>query len=84
MSINTLIDVIQHAYMLVKLSSHLYAQISLPANTFAQSIELVILLHDYLLVIGMDLLIVETALIRYSVVRIITIREQLCAIWIFW
>lgn len=63
MPIHMLVHIIQHLHMLVQLVSDLYAQIPLPPYAFAQSVQLLVLLPQDVLVVFVYLRIVQRTLI---------------------
>lgn len=74
--VDVLVDLVEHLDVIVQLVSNLDAQLSLPADTVAQPIELLVLISEYVLVILVDLLVVQLALIRGPLLGLVPIRKQ--------
>ena len=71
--------------MLVQLVPNLNAQISLPSYTFAQSVQLLVLLVEYVLVVFVYLLVVERVLVgrRVGVVAVGEECGAVCVVFFF-
>ena len=77
MPVNVLIHIIKHCHVLIKLVSDLYAQVPLPADAFAQPVQLLVLVLQYLRMICMDLLVGQIRLVwRRRVGWVVAIRKE--------
>lgn len=80
--IHMLVNVIQYLHVLVQFVSDLYAEISLPPYAFTQSVQLLVLVPQYVFVIIVYLLVVERALIRRCF-WVVAVGEQCCSVGVF-
>ena len=78
MPIHVLLDVVEHLDMIVELVANLDAQLPLPADAVTQPIQLLVLIPEHVLVVLVDLLVVQLALVRRgpAVLGFVPIWEQ--------
>ena len=69
------LHVVQHLNMIVQLVSDLNAKLALSPNTGPESIQMLVLLLQHGLVVFVDLLVVEVALVRRAL-GLIAVREE--------
>lgn len=69
-------DIVQHLDLPVQLIPDLDAQVPLPADALPQPVQLVVLLLDDVLVVGVDLLVVQLGLVGPPVRRVVAVGEE--------
>ena len=66
MTVHNLFRLVKHTDLIFQFITNLYAEISLPSNTFSQPVQIFILSPQHLGVILVDLLVIQMTLIGRS------------------
>lgn len=83
MPIHALLHIVQQQHLALELLANLLAELSLPPDTRAQHIQLLVLLAQHLAVVRVDLLVVEIRVVGRGVgVGVVAVWEELCAVGI--